>query len=122
VASKTVKAWTLNSEELVGKQPSIFQPGSWFRKAFTDTIGLLAPYQCCFDYEYICRLLKQNARLLCLNIVVAQFRYYPDSKSGSIVKKFVEEQWFISKQFGRKWWHSLTWMLALRRLKHSLFS
>lgn len=122
VTSKTVKAWNLNAEDLIGSRPSIFQPGSWFRKDFTNKIGLLAPYQCCFDYEYICRLLKQKARLFCLEEVVAQFRYYPNSKSGSIVKKFVEEQWSISKQFGRKWWHSLTWMLALRRLKHSLFS
>lgn len=121
-ASKTVQAWMLNGEDLVSARPSIFQPGSWFRKSFTDSVGLLAPYQCCFDYEYVCRLLKQKAQVYCLNEVVAQFRYYPDSKSGSIVKKFVEEQWFISKQYGRQWWHSLTWMLALRRMKHFVFS
>jgi glycosyltransferase involved in cell wall biosynthesis len=121
-SGKVVKAWPLSLQQLVSSSPSIFQPGSWFRKEFTNTIGLLSAYQCCFDYEYICRLLKQNARLFCLNEVVAQFRYYPDSKSGSIMKKFVEEQWTISKNFGRKWLDSLTWMLALRRVKHFLFS
>ncbi len=121
-ASKTVEAWPLSLPQLIGSRPSIFQPGSWFRKEFTDKTGLLAPYQCCFDYEYICRLLTQHPRIFCVKEVVAQFRYYPDSKSGSIVKKFVEEQWHISRQFGRKWFHRLSWTLALRRLKHFIFS
>lgn len=122
VASKAVNAYTLSLEDLIGSRPSIFQPGSWFRREFTNAIGLLSNYQCCFDYEYICRLLTQHPRIICVDNIVAQFRYYPDSKSGSIMKIFVEEQWHISKQFGRKWRHSLTWMLALRRVKHFLFS
>jgi glycosyltransferase involved in cell wall biosynthesis len=121
-ATKVVKAWPLSLEELVSSSPSIFQPGSWFKRDFTNKVGLLANYQCCFDYEYVCRLLVQNPSLFCMDGVVAKFRYYPDSKSGSIMKKFVEEQWSISKQFGRKWQHPLTWMLALRRVKHLLFS
>lgn len=121
-AGKVVKAWPLNLSELVSSKPSIFQPGSWFRKEFTDHVGLLSNYQCCFDYEYICRLLQQQAKVFCVESIVAQFRYYSDSKSGSIMKKFVQEQWNISKQFGRKWKDSLTWTLALRKLKHFVVS
>lgn len=119
---KVVNAWPLHLEELVSSRPSVFQPGSWFRKGFSNSLGLLAEYQCCFDYEYICRTLKKRAKIYCLDAVVARFRYYPDSKSGSIMKKFVQEQWEISRAFGRKWWNSLTWMLALRKLKHFVFS
>lgn len=119
---KTVKAWPLTLEELRGSAASVFQPGSWFRKASTDQLGLLKAYRCCFDYEYICRLLKSGARVRFVDRVLAKFRYYPASKSGSIMQIFVAEQWEISKAYGRKWYEPLTWMLALRRIKHSLLS
>jgi glycosyltransferase involved in cell wall biosynthesis len=119
---KKVQAWDLNLHDLVSREASIFQPGSWFKKSFTDKAGLLSDYICCFDYEYICRILKNKAIVQACDFNVANFRYYSSSKSGSIVRKFVEEQIRISAQYGRKWFHFLSWMLYLRLFKHLLLS
>lgn len=121
-SQKIIKAWTLRLEQLSGSVASVFQPGSWFKKEFTDKICALQPYQCCFDYEYICRLIKSGGKIKYLDKTLSQFRYYPESKSGSIVKKFVSEQWTISRFYGRKWHQPLTWLLLIRKFKHFLFS
>jgi glycosyltransferase involved in cell wall biosynthesis len=118
---KTVDTWKLSLDQLVTKEPSIFQPGSFFKKSFTDKIGLLKSYQCCFDYEYILRCFKYNANVYQCNYAVSKFRYYKTSKTGSITPIFIREQLVISKDYGRKWYHYLTGFSKLRLLKHMLF-
>ena len=118
---KTVDTWKLSLDQLVTEEPAIFQPGSFFKKSFTDKIGLLKSYQCCFDYEYILRCIKNNANVYQCNYAVSQFRYYKTSKTGSITPIFIREQLIISKDYGRKWYHYLSSFSKLRLLKHLLF-
>lgn len=118
---KTIDSWMLSIDELVTKEPAIFQPGSFFKKSFTDKIGLLKSYQCCFDYEYILRCLKNHAIIYQCNASVSQFRYYKTSKTGSITPVFINEQLRISHDYGRKWYHYLTFFSNLRLIKHKLF-
>lgn len=118
---KQVNAYEITFQNLISKDPAIFQPGSFFRKKFTDNIGVLAPYSCCFDYEYILRLLKNNAKVVMCDFPVSCFRYYSDSKTGSKTVQFIKEQLVISKQYGRKWYHYLTGFSQLRLIKHFLF-
>ena len=118
---KTVNSWELSLDQLVTREPSIFQPGSFFKKTFTDKIGLLKSYQCCFDYEFILRCIKNNAIVYQCDLSVSQFRYYKTSKTGSITPIFIKEQLLISHDYGRKWHHYLTLFSKLRLLKHLLF-
>ena len=111
---KTVDTWKLSLDQLVTEEPAIFQPGSFFKKSFTDKIGLLKSYQCCFDYEYILRCFKYNANVYQCNYAVSQFRYYKTSKTGSITPIFIREQLIISKDYGRKWYHYLSSFSKLR--------
>jgi len=119
--TKIISAYDLTLDLLVHKSPSIFQPGSFFKTSITKKIGLLAPYKCCFDYEYILRLLKNQAKFYKCDFVVAQFRYYNDSKTGSIIPIFLKEQLIISKLYGRNLFSFNTSFLLLRLLKHKLF-
>lgn len=114
-------AFELNFRTLYSVRPGIFQPGSFFRKSFSDKIGLLKPYQCCFDYEYILRCMDNNARIHCCRFVVSNFRFYKTSKTGSIIPVFIREQLEVSKEYGRKPWHFLSYFSHLRLLKHTLF-
>ena len=116
-----VDSLELNFDQLVTHEPSIFQPGSFFKKTFTDKIGLLKSYQCCFDYEFILRCIKNNAIVYQCDFSVSQFRYYKTSKTGSITPIFIKEQLLISHDYGRKWHHYLTLFSKLRLLKHLLF-
>lgn len=119
--TKVYKSYDLTFDKLVKVDPAIFQPGSFFKKSFTDKIGLLAPYSCCFDYEYILRLIKNGAVIHRCGFVVSKFRYYSHSKTGSNIVQFIKEQLIISRQYGRKWFHYLTGFSNLRLLKHFLF-
>jgi glycosyltransferase involved in cell wall biosynthesis len=118
---KTVKTWELDLKTLVRAEPAIFQPGSWFKKEFSEKIGYLAAYECCFDYEYILRLLKNKAVFFRCDFDVASFRFYAASKTGSKTVKFIKEQQEISKTYGRRWYHYLTFFSNLRLFKHFLF-
>ena len=118
---KNYGSYPLNFKTLYSQTPAIFQPGSFFKKSFTDKIGNLSAYQCCFDYDYVLRCFKNNAVIYCCNFVVANFRFYKTSKSGSITPVFIKEQLQISKNYGRKFFHFLTWFSYLRLVKHSLF-
>lgn len=118
---KSFPSYNLDFSTLYSHTPAIFQPGSFFKKAFTDKIGLLKPYQCCFDYEYVLRCFKNKALVHQCNFSVAKFRYYKTSKTGSITPIFIKEQLLISKEYGRQWYHYLTGFSNLRLLKHFLF-
>lgn len=118
---KNIPAYELTFELLVHKNPSIFQPGSFTKTTMSNKIGSLGAYRCCFDYEYILRLLKNGAKFFKCDFVVAKFRYYEDSKSGSIVPVFLREQLAVSKLYGRNLLSFNTSFLSLRLLKHKLF-
>ena|ERR1700741_1502275 len=117
---RTSVSWPLTTELLVNKEPSIFQPGSFFKTEKTKEAGLLRENNCCFDYEYILRLLKYGAKFKNVNVTVAQFRLYANSKSGSIVPQFINEQLIISKQYGRRSTSFLSFFLNLRKMKHKV--
>jgi glycosyltransferase involved in cell wall biosynthesis len=114
--------WPLSTDLLVNKEASIFQPGSFFKTGKTKEIGLLRENNCCFDYEYILRLLKHDAKFKNINVPVSQFRLYSNSKSGSIVPQFIQEQLVISRQYGRKTTSYLSFFLNLRKMKHKVFN
>ena len=107
-------------ESLTSQDASISQPGSFFKTEFTRKIGLLSNYRFAFDYEYILRILKNNGSVVKLNSVVAQFRYYQESKSGSQDARFLMEQLEIAKLYGSSSFSKLGLMLRLRILKRKL--
>ncbi len=117
----TVKSTPLSLNTLIHNTPGIYQPGSFFKKSFTDKIGLLKPYRCCFDYEYILRCFKNNAKIFQCNFPVASFRYYAQSKTGSLIPVFIKEQLVISADYGRRALSFLTVLSYLRLLKHKIF-
>lgn len=119
---KTLRAHDLTLNRLLGVSAGIFQPGSFFKKRFTNKIGLLKNYDYCFDYEYILRLMKANAGIHKCDFTVANFRYYPESKSGSTNNKFIDEQLTISQFYGRKIFSRLSVELYLRKIKRSIFN
>lgn len=118
---RSFPAYTINFNELVTRTPGVFQQGSFFRKAFTDNLGLLKPYNCCFDYEYVLRCLKNNAKMKVFDFKVANFRQHQVSKTGSLTPVFIREQLAISRDYGRKSWHFLSGFSQLRLVKHKLF-
>lgn len=115
---KVYDSYELDFKKLYSHTPGIFQPGSFFKKSFTNKVGYLNSYRCCFDYDYVLNCFAHNAKIYCCDFVVADFRYYKTSKTGSIIPVFIKEQLQISKIYGRKWWHFLTWFSRLRLLKH----
>jgi glycosyltransferase involved in cell wall biosynthesis len=117
---KEYKSYELDFKTLYSHTPAIFQPGSFFKRSFTNKVGFLKDYRCCFDYEYVLNCFAHKANIYCCDFVVADFRYYKTSKTGSIIPVFIREQLEISEKYGRKWWHFLTWFSRLRLLKHKL--
>ncbi len=123
--SKFYKSYTsgnLSLEKLTQGDASISQPGSFFRTEFTKKIGELQEYRFAFDYEYILRCFKYKAKVHKLEDNVAYFRYYDASKSGSKNYKFLQEQFSISKLYGRSFFSKLTFMLMIRIIKRRLFN
>jgi glycosyltransferase involved in cell wall biosynthesis len=110
----------ISLKSLTNQDASISQPGSFFRTEFTNKIGNLSEYRFAFDYEYILRILKNKGVVVKLNAVVAQFRYYKQSKSGSQDARFLIEQLSIAKQYGCPFFSKLSLMLRLRILKRKL--
>lgn len=119
---KSYSSGDLDLNLLINHDASISQPGSFFKTSFTSTIGNLASYQFAFDYEYILRCLKNNAKVIHLQTNVAYFRYYNASKSGSKNYRFLQEQLQISKLYGRSLFSKLTFMLIVRIIKRRLFN
>lgn len=107
---------------LTTQDASISQPGSFFRTAFTKQIGTLSAYRFAFDYEYILRILKNNGVVVKIDAIVAQFRYYQESKSGSQDARFLMEQLEIAKLYGGNSFSKLSLMLRLRILKRKLIN
>ncbi len=112
----------ISIKTLTQKDASISQPGSFFNLEFTNKIGKLNAYKFAFDYEYILRILKSNGKIAKINSVVAQFRYYQESKSGSQNSQFLIEQLQIAKLYGSKFFSKLSIILRLRILKRKLIN
>jgi len=110
----------LDLNGMVNNNPGIYQPGSFFRKSFTDKIGVLEAYECCFDYEYILRIIKNEGSLYACDFSVSKFRLHTSSKTKNITIKFVKEQLIISKQYGRRSLSKLAFIAFLRIIKHRL--
>ena len=74
-------------------------PDTWIflLSEFTKKIGNLSEYRFAFDYEYILRILQNKGIVVKLDSIVAQFRYYQESKSGS------QDAHFFSKLCSEKW-------------------
>jgi len=111
----------LDWKKMVNNDPGVYQPGSFFRKSFTDKIGLLEAYECCFDYEYILRIIKNEGKLYVCNFPLARFRLHNCSKTKNITSKFIKEQLVISKQYGRRFLSKHTLIASLRLIKHKLY-
>ncbi|HRH11265.1 MAG TPA: glycosyltransferase [Bacteroidia bacterium] len=118
---RSYPSYLIDLNTMVTKVPAIFQQGSFFKKKFTDKIGLLKQYDCCFDYEYVLRCLKNGAKVYSCDFKVANFRLHSQSKTGSIIPRFIKDQLVISKEYGRKWYHFLSWFSHLRLIKHKIF-
>lgn len=121
IVFRSFPARAVDFSTLVTHTPGIFQQGSFFRKGFTEKIGLLEAYNCCFDYEYVLRCLKNGAKMKVFDFKVASFRQHNISKTGSLTPIFIREQLEISKKYGRKPWHFLSVFSRLRLIKHKLF-
>jgi len=119
---KTGTSGMITLSGLVNKDPSISQQGSFFKTSFSKKIGLLEPYQFAFDYEYVLRVLKNGGKVHKVPYVVAKFRYYAASKSGSQTPVFLIEESRISKKYGRKILSRLSLMLNLRIIKRKIFN
>lgn len=118
---KTCQAFKIDKDTMISSEPSIFQQGSFFKKQFTNKIGNLKKFNCCFDYEFVLRCLVNNANVFMCDFVVANFRQHSGSKTGSITPIFIKEQLIISKIYGRKFFHFMTWFANVRLIKHKLF-
>lgn len=112
----------LSLHKLLFEDASISQPGSFFRKGFTDRIGELSSFYFAFDYEYILRCLKNGAKVTKIDANVAFFRYYSASKSGRQDFRFIKEQLHINKLYGGRFFSRLSLLLRLRILKRKLFN
>lgn len=118
---RTFESYEISEKMLITRVPGIFQQGSFFRTEFTNKIGLLKNYNCCFDYEYVLRCLRNHAKMHVCKFKVANFRQHSVSKTGSLTPVFIREQLIISKEYGRKPLNFLTWFSQLRLIKHKLF-
>ncbi|RYX99000.1 glycosyltransferase [bacterium] len=114
---KEYRPTVLSLDSLLHQSSTITQPGSFIRTSFTRKIGLLKPYHCCFDYEYILRVFSNKGNAYYLNETVSNFRYYADSKSGALENKFVNEQLQIRKVYQCKYLSHLTWKLYKRKAR-----
>lgn len=122
VFHKNSSSGTLSIEKLLKTNASISQPGSFFRTAFTREIGELSSFNFAFDYEYILRCFKNKAKIVKLDSIVAYFRYYKTSKSGSQDYRFLKEQLKINRLYGGSFFSNLSLMLRLRIFKRRFFN
>ncbi|MBL7932741.1 MAG: glycosyltransferase [Bacteroidia bacterium] len=120
--SKNSSTENLSFNQLLNKDASISQPGSFFRTQFTRTLGNLSPFHFAFDYEYILRCLKNRAVVAKINENVAFFRYYNSSKSGSQDYRFLKEQLKINASYGGSFFSKLSILLRIRILKRKLLN
>jgi glycosyltransferase involved in cell wall biosynthesis len=83
----------------------ISQPATFWRREVLETVGMFdEKQQLVMDYEYWLRV-GEKYQLDYIDDYLADFRWYPGSKSGNNFYKQFKEELGVAKQFalGRKW-------------------
>lgn len=100
--------WKLLSENFIS------QPATFWRRAVHTDIGYFNEQEhFCMDYEFWLRL-SQKYQPGILNQQLADFRYYPGSKSGGVNKKQFQDELRLARQFG----HKHPWALTLHAVNY----
>jgi len=99
------------SYNLLLSENFVSQPATFWRKSALNKIGLLtSDHHLVMDYEYWLRL-GEHFSLGVLDDYLASFRWYEDSKSGSMYKRQFKEGLSVAKIFARK--KNKKWPIAL---------
>lgn len=94
----------LSRESLLKDNPSVVQPGSFFRKAHLDKCGILnEDLICVMDYDIWLRILE-HGQIKYIPTYLAQFRLHEDSKTMSILSQFNKEIIKVCKYNGIGWY------------------
>ncbi len=81
----------------------ISQPATFWKRELHQDIGYLNEAEhFCMDYDFWLRIGKKYPAGV-INKYLANFRYYPNSKSGSVNKKQFRDELRIAKKFGEKY-------------------
>jgi glycosyltransferase involved in cell wall biosynthesis len=92
----------------------ISQPATFWKKELHSEIGYINEDEhFCMDYEFWLRIGKKYPAGV-INSYLANFRYYANSKSGSVNKKQFQDELRIAKKFGKN--HNFS--LALHKLNY----
>jgi hypothetical protein len=66
------------------------QPSSFWRRAWTDRVGLLDPrLHYCMDFDLWCRFLAEGARPTILEAELSAYRLHPGSKTCTRPERFI---------------------------------
>ncbi|MEW8956619.1 glycosyltransferase family 2 protein [Clostridium sp.] len=97
----------ITREALLHKNPSVVQPGSFFRKTHLDICGPLnEDLVCVMDYDIWLRILEVG-EIKYIPTYLAQFRLHDDSKTVSILSQFNKEIIKIAGKNGIKWYETV---------------
>lgn len=78
----------------------ISQPATFWKKELHEELGYLDENEhFCMDYEFWLRI-GQKYPAGIINRYLANFRYYANSKSGSVNKKQFQDQYRLAKKYG----------------------
>ena len=121
VFHKNATSRGLSYTKLLNHDAAISQPGSFFKTSFTNKIGELSSFHSAFDYEYILRCFKNNAKFVKLDATLAYSRYNSASKLGTQDSRLLKEQLQINKLYGGTFFSKLSlllrWNIFLNKLK-----
>ncbi|EKE24945.1 MAG: glycosyl transferase family protein [uncultured bacterium] len=85
----------------------ISQPATFWRKELHDEFGYFDENEhFCMDYEFWLRIGKKYPAGV-IGKYLANFRYYKNSKSGSVNKKQFQDQYRLAKKYGEGYFMSL---------------
>jgi len=104
----------------------ISQPATFWKRELLDEIGFFNEKEnFCMDYEYWLRIGKKYP-LGIINEYLANFRYYQNSKSGSVNKKQFLDELRLAKKFGSEYplstflhkinYYKITWIYKILSL------
>jgi len=113
---KEIRKWITAYKNLLGKNFSypkllaenfICQPATFWRRELLDEIGYFNEKEhFCMDYEFWLRA-GQKYPAGAIPEHLANFRYYSNSKSGSVNKKQFQDELRLAKQFGKDYRFSI---------------
>jgi len=92
----------------------ISQPATFWRREVLDEIGYLNENEhFCMDYEFWLRI-GQKYPVGVINDYLANFRYYSNSKSGSVNKKQFQDELRLAQKYGTDYplaifWHKVNY-------------